>query len=500
MNDVRTRVPPSPTGSPHVGNAYIALFNLAFARRHGGSFVLRIENTDRERSRERFETDILDAFRWLGLQWDEGPDIGGPHGPYRQSERLSIYREHIDQLLTAGHAYCCFCSAERLQALRSEQSRLKQNKLGYDRHCRALPASETASKLAAGEPHVVRLRMPDSGTATITDTLRGEIEFDYANLDDQVILKSDGYPTYHLAVVVDDHLMGISHVIRGEEWINSAPKHFLLYHYFGWDPPAHTHIPLLLNPDGSKMSKRKNPTSVEYYRRAGYLGSAMCNYLGLMNYALPGEDEKFTIEEFCESFDLERISLGGAIFDRKKLDWLNGRYIREDLSVDDLLDEMKRWQLNDRFLRDTLPLMHERMDTLGDYMGKCAFFFTRDLSYEPEELVPKKHSPEEVVQILQTAIWSLDRIDDWNRAAIESALGEVAQFWQWSIRDVTAPLYVATMGQRVGPPLYESMELLKVDLVRVRLLDGIERLGGLSKKKTGQLEKRWQAGPAVAGG
>ena len=499
MADVRTRMAPSPTGSPHVGSAYIALFNLAFARRHGGSFVLRIEDTDQERSRDRFETDILDAFRWLGLQWDEGPDVGGPHGPYRQSERLSIYREHIDQLLTAGHAYCCFCSTERLQELRSEQSKLKQ-KLGYDRRCRALAASDIEPRLAAGEPHVVRLKMPDSGAATVADRLRGEIEFDYAHLDDQVILKSDGYPTYHFAVVVDDHLMGITHVIRGEDWINSAPKHLLLYKYFGWEPPEHTHLPLLLNPDGSRMSKRKNPTSVEYYRRMGYLGPALCNYLGLMSYAQPGEEEKFGIEEFFNSFDLERVSLGGAIFDRKKLDWLNGRYIREDLKVDDLLNEMRKWQLNDGFLRDTLPLMQERMDTLGDYMGKCAFFFMRDLSYEPEELVPKKRTAEEVVQVLQTAIWSLDEIEEWNRTAIENALGGVAHYWQWPIRDVTAPLYVATMGQRVGPPLYESMELLRVDLIRVRLMDGIERLGGLSKKKASQLEKRWQAGRLAADG
>ncbi len=491
MTQVRTRVPPSPTGSPHVGSAYIALFNLAFARKHGGRFILRIEDTDRERSRERYETAIIEAFNWLGLQWDEGPDVGGPHSPYRQSERLSIYQEHVDRLLLNGHAYRCFCSAARLQAVRAEQSKLKQ-KLGYDRHCLNLSSSEVGRRVSTGEPHVVRLKMPDSGAATVKDTLRGEIEFDYTNLDDQVLLKSDGFPTYHLAVVVDDHLMEISHVIRGEEWINSSPKHLLLYEYFGWEPPIHTHLPLLLNPDGSKMSKRKNPTSVEFYRRAGYLGSALRNYLALMNYAPQGAEEKFSIEQFFDSFDLQCVSLGGAIFDRKKLDWLNGRYIREDMSIDDLMHAMKSWQLNDRFIRATMPLMQERMDTLGDYMDKCAFFYMRDLSYDAADLVPKKRSSEEVVPVLQTVTWALDVLEPWNRSHIEKALTEVARFWEWPIRDLTAPLYMATMGQRVGPPLYESMELLTVDLVRVRLLDAINHLGGLSKKKSTQLEKRWQ--------
>ena len=490
MSTVRVRLAPSPTGPLHVGNAYIALFNLAFARKHGGEFVLRIEDTDQGRSQIEYEERLQDALRWLGLNWDEGPDIGGPCAPYRQSERLDTYRDHLGQLVDQGHAYPCFCTPERLDTLRAEQARNKQ-KLGYDGYCRDLPATQVKEKLARGTPHVVRLKVPRQGTCTMADTLRGEISFEYHLLDDQVLLKSDGFPTYHLAVVIDDHLMGITHVIRGEEWINSAPKHLLLYQCFGWDPPSHTHLPLLLNPDGSKMSKRRNPTAVDYYRRAGYLSTALCNYLALMAYPPLGEEEKFSFAQLVEHFDLDRINLGGSIFDLEKLDWLNGRYLREDLEPTAVLDEMKQWLLNDDYLAAMIPLMQPRMETLGDFMEKCWFFFARKVECSAAELVPKKRQPEEVVQVLQTVLWSLERALPWNRDAIEAAIKEVSAFWDWPIRDVTAPLFVAIMGQRVGPPLFESIELLGIDLTRARLLDAIDALGGLSKKKAARLEKNW---------
>ena len=490
MSTVRVRLAPSPTGPLHVGNAYIALFNLAFARKHGGEFVLRIEDTDQGRSQIEYEERLQDALRWLGLNWDEGPDIGGPCAPYRQSERLDIYRDHLGQLVDQGHAYPCFCTPERLDALRAEQARNKQ-KLGYDGYCRDLPATQVKEKLARGTPHVVRLKVPRQGTCTMADTLRGEISFEYHLLDDQVLLKSDGFPTYHLAVVVDDHLMGITHVIRGEEWINSAPKHLLLYQCFGWDPPSHTHLPLLLNPDGSKMSKRRNPTAVDYYQRAGYLSTALCNYLALMAYPPLGEEEKFSFDQLVEHFDLDRINLGGSIFDLEKLDWLNGRYLREDLEPTAMLDEMKQWLLNDDYLAAMIPLMQPRMETLGDFMAKCWFFFSRKVECSAAELVPKKRQPEEVVQVLQTVLWSLERALPWNRDAIETTIKQVSAFWDWPIRDVTAPLFVAIMGQRVGPPLFESVELLGIDLTRARLLDAINVLGGLSKKKAARLEKDW---------
>ena len=477
---VRVRIAPSPTGSPHVGTAYIALFNLAFARRHGGQFILRIEDTDQARSRPEYEDHLLQALRWLELNWDEGPGVGGSCGPYRQSERLPRYQAHARQLVEAGHAYYCFCTPQRLEEVRAEQRRLKLN-MGYDRHCRDLPLAQADQRRAQGEPHVVRLKMPLEGKATLQDTLRGPIEFEYGLLDDQVLLKSDGFPTYHLAVVVDDHLMGITHVIRGEEWINSSPKHLLLYECFGWTPPVHTHLPLLLNPDGSKMSKRRNPTSIDYYRRAGYLGPALRNYLGLMNCPPPGEDDKFSLDEWVAAFDLATVSLGGSVFDLDKLIWLNGRYLREDFTPEALLGALKKWLLNDEQLGQLVPLMHSRMETLGDFLPKCAFFFARQVECSPEDLVPKKREAQEAVQVLQTVLWAMEGALPWGRDAVEQAIHKVAAFWDWPIREVTGPLFVAIMGQKVGPPLFESIALLGLDLSRTRLLDAMNVLGGLSK-------------------
>ena len=324
---VRTRIAPSPTGDPHVGTAYVALFNYALAKKHGGQFILRIEDTDRERSSAASEEMIFEALRWLGLQWDEGPDVGGPVGPYRQSDRTALYREHADLLVQRGAAYPCFCTRERLDALRAEQKAGKLN-FGYDGRCRGVSAGEAGERREAGEPHVIRLAMPDAGQVVVPDLLRGEIEFDNAQVDDQVLLKSDGFPTYHLANVVDDHLMGITHVIRAEEWLSSLPKHVRLYEGFGWEPPVFCHLPLLRNADRSKISKRKNPVSLNFYRRAGYLPEAMLNYLALMGWAMPDEREEFSLEEFVSEFTLERISLGGPVFDVEKLKWLNGKYLR----------------------------------------------------------------------------------------------------------------------------------------------------------------------------
>ena len=275
---VRTRIAPSPTGDPHIGTAYMALFNYAFARRHGGQFLLRIEDTDQTRSTAESERAIFEALGWLGLRWDEGPDVGGPHGPYRQSERTVIYREHAVRLVEAGHAYPCFCSAERLAGLREKQMAAGETP-GYDGHCVAIDPDEARRRIAAGETHVIRMRVPSEGECVFTDRLRGEIRIPWTQVDHQILLKSDGFPTYHLANVVDDHLMGITHVIRGEEWINSAPKHLLLYEYFGWQAPELCHLPLLRNPDKSKLSKRRNPTSINSYRQAGYL-PRRCDTLG----------------------------------------------------------------------------------------------------------------------------------------------------------------------------------------------------------------------------
>ena len=474
-----------------MGTAYIALFNLAYARAANGTFLMRIEDTDQTRSRTEHESAIFESLHWLGFEWDEGPDVGGRYGPYRQSERLNLYRDQAMRLVAEGRAYHCFCTAERLDSLRRDQS-ARGERTGYDGHCRELPEAQVSSRGSKGEANTVRMNVPDSGTCHVHDSLRSEISFELADVDDQVILKSDGFPTYHLAVVVDDHLMEISHGIRGEEWINSTPKHILLYDWLGWQMPQHTHLPLLLNPDKSKMSKRRNPTSVNYYRRAGFLSQALVNYMALMAYPpADGGEEKFSFEEFIARFDLSCINLGGSVFDLDKLTWLNGRYIREDLSAADLLAALRDWQLNDDYLSEIVPLMQPRMETLGDFAAPTAFFFSRQVSPDAEDLVPKKRNADDVVPVLQTAVWTLEAVEDWDMAGVEAAIARVASHWDWPIRDVTAPLFAAVMGQRVGPPLYESIVLLGPDLSRARLQEAIELLGGLSKKKSRALEKVW---------
>ena len=490
MADVRVRIAPSPTGPMHVGTAYQALFDWVWARKNRGQFVLRIEDTDQARSHRKYEEQLMQSLRWLGLAWDEGPDVGGPYGPYRQSERLSIYAEYAAQLVASGHAYPCFCTSERLAALRAEQQQ-RRAPLGYDGHCRVLTASEVAAKMRAGCERVIRLKMPKEGACLVEDMLREPIALQWEQLDDQVLMKSDGFPTYHLAVVVDDHLMQISHVIRGEEWITSTPKHLMLYEAFGWTPPTYMHLPLLLNPDGSKMSKRRNPTSVEYYRRAGYLRPALLNYLALMVYPPVGE-EKFTVEQLTEHFDPAKLNLSGSIFDLDKLGWLNGRYMREDWTPDALLTELKGWLLNDEYVGQMLPFMQPRLETLGDFVPRVAFLFARQVAPTAEDLIPKKREAAEVTRMLQTAVWALDEVVEWDKDSVEKAVRRVAAHWGWPVRDVTVPLIVALTGERVGPPLFESAALLGSELTRMRLLDAIKALGGLSKKQASRLEKDWR--------
>jgi len=491
MSSVRVRIAPSPTGPTHVGTAYQALFDKLFAKKLGGQFVLRIEDTDQERSRHEYETQLINSLKWLGLDWDEGPDVGGDYGPYRQSERLEIYRDHVKILLEKDRAYRCFCTADRLAEMRVMQEK-KKTPQGYDGHCRNLSPTAIKQNMKEGLNHVVRLKMPKSGTCKIEDQLRGDVEVDFSQSDDQVLIKSDGFPTYHLAVVVDDFSMKISHVIRGEEWITSTPKHLVLYDAFGWKPPEFIHLPLLLNPDGTKMSKRKNPTSIEYYRRSGYSADALLNYLALMAYPAINEEEKFTFSELVKEFDIRRINLGGSIFDMEKLNWLNGRYIREDRTPQQILSEMKRWLVNDEQFLQIISLLQKRMETMGDFMPKAAFLFAREVNPTEEELLPKGREIAQVSQMLQTAIWAIDIVAEWDAESIESKVRVIADYWQWPIRDVTVPLTVALTGSRVGPPLFETITLMGIDIVRMRLLKGIEQLGGLSKKKTKKLEKDWK--------
>lgn len=324
---VRTRIAPSPTGDPHVGTAYIALFNLAFAYKNGGDFILRIEDTDQNRYTEGSEQMIFDALKWLGLDYAEGPDVGGPVGPYRQSERFHLYGEYAHKLVEKGEAYYCFCTQDRLEKLRERQKAMGKAP-GYDGHCRSLSKEEIEAKLAAGEEYVIRLKMPYEGETIIKDRLRGDIVFENNKIDDQVLLKGDGFPTYHLANVVDDYLMNITHVIRAEEWIASTPKHIQLYKAFGWQEPEFIHMPLLRNSDRTKISKRKNPVSLNWYREEGYLKEGIVNFLGLMGYSFGENKEIFTLQEFKDNFDIDKVSLGGPVFDLVKLGWVNNQHMR----------------------------------------------------------------------------------------------------------------------------------------------------------------------------
>jgi glutamyl-tRNA synthetase len=468
---VRTRIAPSPTGDPHVGTAYVALFNYAFARRHGGQFILRIEDTDRERSSPASEGMIFEALHWLGLRWDEGPDVGGPRGPYRQSERTALYREHTEELLRRGAAYACFCTRERLEALREEQKARKLN-FGYDGRCRALTREEAERRRAGGEAHVVRLAMPRGGETVVRDLLRGEVRFDQAQVDDQVLLKSDGFPTYHLANVVDDHLMAVTHVIRAEEWLSSLPKHVELYRGFGWEEPVFCHLPLLRNADRSKISKRKNPVSLNFYRRAGFLPEAMLNYLALMGWAMPDEREEFSVEEFVEAFTLERISLGGPVFDVEKLRWLNGKYLRR-LTPAELRDRIRAELISDERLLEVLPLVQERIDTLEAFFEYASFFFVGDLAYGEAALgamVPKGRSPAETAKALRGFLEEeVDPLLEWTAAALEAALRGFGDDVGWAPNELFMAVRVAATGRAASPPLFETLAVLGKETCRRRL-------------------------------
>ena len=494
MSDIRVRIAPSPTGDLHVGTAYIGLFNYCFAKKNGGRFILRIEDTDQARSRRQYEDRIYEGLQWLGLAYDEGPDVGGDYGPYRQSERSELYREHCQVLVDKGKAYPCFCTSEDLDAMRREQMAAK-GALGYDGRCRRLDPAEAARRVAAGDPHVVRLAVPDDGVCVIPDRLIGEVQYEYKQIDDQVLLKSDGMPTYHLANVVDDHLMKISHVIRGEDWLPSTPKHIYLYDCFGWTPPEWVHIPLLLNPDRSKMSKRKNPTSVFYYRDGGYLPEALLNYLATIGYRHPGgDDERFSLEEMIEAFDLKNISLGGSIFDVQKLKWLNGRTIRETMTPDGLYERMAQWRFNGDYMRRILPLIHPRLETMGDMMELCAFFWQREVTFDSADLTVKGREPGEVAEALQCLLWEFEDRDDWSPEGVQRAILKVVAFKEWKVRDLTGVLFLAMSGRKVAPPLYESLSILGKDLSRERIRKALEALGGApGKKKLKKLQESFAA-------
>jgi glutamyl-tRNA synthetase len=462
-----------------VGTAYIALFNYCFARKHGGTFILRIEDTDRARSTTESEAAILAALRWVGLTWDEGPDVGGPFGPYRQSERADIYARHATILLDRGRAYRCFCTEERIKAMKDQQKREKRSFIGYDGLCRTIPRADAEARAAAGEPFVVRLAMPKEGKLTFRDNLRGELEFDNAQSDDQILLKSDGFPTYHLANVVDDHLMEVTHVIRAEEWISSTPKHVVLYDAFGWTAPEWIHMPLLRNADKSKISKRKNPVSLDYYRDAGILAEALLNFLGLMGWSIGGDREKFTLAEMVDGFSFDRISLGGPVFDLDTLAWLNGHYIR-DLTPAELVARVLAWRLAPAHLERVATLVRERIRRLDELVPATEYFFSGDLDYSAVkgELVPKGRTGKEFAATLAELIERMEGLrGPFAAPALEELVRRFCDDAGIPSKDLFMVLRVALTGRTASPPLFETMEVLGKELVRRRLRSTIETVG-----------------------
>jgi glutamyl-tRNA synthetase len=477
---VRVRIAPSPTGDPHVGTAYIGLFNYVFARKHAGKFILRIEDTDRERSSESSEQAILSALRWLGRDWDEGPDVGGPHGPYRQSERLDLYTREVQALLANGSAYRCFCSKDRLDALREQQRESKTGRFGYDRHCRELDPAEADARVAAGEAHVVRMKMPTTGETIVADGLRGNIVRENAESDDQVILKSDGFPTYHLANVVDDHYMGITHVIRGEEWISSTPKHIVLYQMFGWEPPQWYHLGLLRNADKSKLSKRKNPVSIDYYRELGYLPETLLNFLGTMGFSIGGDVERFSVADMIEHFDWSRVSVGGPVFDQTKLQVFNGQDIRE-MSVDALYQRVMAAVLDEGRIKALLEQAQPRIETLDEFIPYVSFFFGGSVDYTPvlDKFRIKKRTRAEVTGVLRMYLEAIER-DPGARAFTVAGLEQFSRGFceehNWKGRELFALLRLATTGRTAAPGLFETMHLCGKDRVRRRIREVVELL------------------------
>lgn len=465
---VRVRIAPSPTGEPHVGTAYIALFNYLFAKKNNGTFILRIEDTDATRSTPEFEQKVLDALKWCGLEWSEGPDIGGPYGPYRQSDRKDIYRPYVDKIVANGHGFKCFCTPERLEQMREAQ-RAAGKPPKYDGLCLHLSAEEVTKRVDAGEPHVVRMKIPTEGSCKFVDGVYGPVEIPWEAVDMQVLLKADGMPTYHMANVVDDHLMKITHVARGEEWLASVPKHILIYQYLGLEPPVFMHLSLMRNHDKSKLSKRKNPTSISYYSALGYLPEALMNFLGLFFIQIAEGEELLTMDQLAEKFDPENLSKAGAIFDIQKLDWLNGRWLREKLTQEEFAARVLNWAMENDRIRQGLKLSQSRISKLGELPDLAGFLLKSDLGLTPEAFAKVKSTPEEILDVLNQVQPDLEKMPEWTVESIEAELRASADRLGKKLKVVVAPLFVAVSGSSRSLPLFDSMAILGRSVVRQRL-------------------------------
>ncbi|TVR39482.1 MAG: glutamate--tRNA ligase [Planctomycetota bacterium] len=478
---VRVRIAPSPTGDPHVGTAYIAMLNWCFARRHGGQFILRLEDTDQGRCSQASADNILSALRWLGLEWDEGPDIGGARGPYVQSQRHAqgMYHQYAWQLVEQGDAYPCFCSAERLSEVRAQQVADKSSFIGYDRHCRDLDPAVARARAEAGEAHVIRMKAPLDGTFSYTDRLRGQpVTKQWAELDDQVLLKADGWPTYHLAAVVDDALMGITHVIRAEEWLNSLPKHIWLGERLGFAIPEYVHVGLLRNPDKSKISKRKNPTNLLWYKAQGFLPQAMLNFLALLGHSHPDEREFFDREELLRIFDLDRLNVGGPVFDLQKLTHVQGQWLRE---LDDAALKAEIHRCLDERLDELLPLLRPRMTFGGDVTWLSDFIFSDGVSPSVADLVPKGWDAPTTARALETLhkrlVKAVSKEDlPWQVTALEELVRSLCEQQGWQPKQIFSALRVALTGRNQSPPLFDTLHAIGQHKALPRLAAAVELL------------------------
>ncbi len=484
---VRVRYAPSPTGFPHVGNIRTALFNWLFARHTGGKFIVRIEDTDTARTVPGSLEAIIGSLRWLGLDWDEGPEVGGPYGPYMQSQRLPIYQKLAEQLIAAGFAYRCFCTSERLDNMRAAQTAAKLP-LGYDRHCRDLSTDERNKLEASGAPSIIRFKTPLTGRTVFQDMLRGEVAFENSGIDDYVLLKTDGFPVYHLANVIDDHLMEISHVLRAEEWLSSTPKHVMLYAALKFEAPQFAHMPLILGPDRSKLSKRHGAATLTEYRDQGYLQETMLNFLALLGWSLDDKNEIFNRQQLIDIFSLERVSRTAGIFNKDKLDWLNGMYIRT-LPVEDLTDrllpfmekdlpaEIKR-PLDINYVRQLVPLIRERIITLKDAAAYADFFFLDQLEYDSAKLIGKKMTEETTLKALKGAENKLSSLASFNTASLEDTLRHLADDLGIKTGELFNPLRVATTARDAAPPLFETMAVLGKERCLKRIIAALTKLAG----------------------
>jgi glutamyl-tRNA synthetase len=480
---VRVRYAPSPTGNQHIGGVRTALINYLFARAQGGTFILRLEDTDRSRSSDEYVKNLYDTFKWLGFYWDEGPDVGGPFGPYVQSERFALYKEHAERLIAMDRAYYCFCDEERLSKLRASQAETETADQGYDRHCRSIPPSEAAARVAAGEKAVIRLKIPLEGSTRFTDTLLGDIEWKNEDISpDPVLLKSDGFPTYHLANVVDDHFMEITHVMRAQEWIPSAPLHMIMYRAFEWEPPALVHLPMVLGQDGHKLSKRHGATAVDEFRKGGYLPEALVNYVSHLGCSYEEGRELFPLADLERLFRIEKLNKAPAVFDYQKLEWYNGQYIRmksdEELAalvlpflVDSALVAPSPDASVTKLILDAMPLVRERLHFLTDAPGIMRYLFAEPPVPALEEFVPKKLDKARAAELLTAAGALLPSCDLANLPAIEERYRAEAAKLGAKFGDLMMPLRVAVTGSRVSPPLFESIRLIGI----AKALERVER-------------------------